>query len=880
MTDKTQKTEDLNTTEFRPTADTSNTVDFAKITEVANPLEAPTMDRQEVVGQHLLVDKSNLPNIAGYQLRSEIAKGGMGRVYLAYDPSLDRDVAIKTLLPGANAIRFITEAKITAKLPHPCIPPVHALGTLADGTPYLTMKYIRGRTLADELSVRPDPKMSLAHFVQIFEQIAQAVGFAHSRGIIHRDLKPSNVMVGEFGEVQVMDWGLAKEVLQTEDRIGEQAITAPMQYGQTIVGSVMGTPGFMAPEQARGEIVDARADVFSLGATLIAILTGQPAFAGSTVRESLDMAAKASLEDAHIRLNECGLDTELVALAKRCIAPDPVDRPQNGEMVAKEIAEYRNRLASRLRQAELEKAATAAEAREFSKRRKQWFIAAALVLLALSAGLLVSLWQMQRAMEAEQLAKVSEIQAKIERDEKEFLRSEEAKRAEGERVAKEQAQRNLDYARKANEILGSVFTALDPYAKYETIADLRTALKNNLLQASSASTESTVVDPIESSQLQTTLGISLLGLGETEEAIRVLEAALGTASSQLGNAHPKTLGIMGNLAESYRIAGNYAKAMELNEQTIAILKTSLGATHRDTLTAMNNLAASYHSSGMLDKAIPLYEETLSLRKSQLNQNDSDILASINNLAAAYYAQGRIEEALKNYEEALSISVQTKGAEHLDTLTMINNIAAVNFKSGNLERATYHFEESLRLRKIKLGSSHPDTLTTMRNLGIVYSKTKQGDKAAAVSIEFIEEQRKNFAQDDPRFANYLALVSADLIQCEQYETAEKMLRQCLEIRQSNEPIQWLKFNTMSVLGETLLRQKKYKEAEELLLNGYSGLVEQPETLPPEGKSRILEAVARLITLYTETNQQESLQKWTEIKSQTVIKSEDNSSPDSK
>jgi len=678
-----------------------------------------------------------------------------------------------------------------------------------------------------------------------------------------------------------MDWGLAKEVYQTEDRMGERAITSPMQHnGQTIVGSVMGTPGFMAPEQARGELVDARADVFSLGATLIAILTGQPAFAGSTVRESLDMAAKASLEDAHLRLNECGLDTELVALAKRCIAPDPANRPQNGESVAKEIAEYRNRLESRLRKAELQKAANEAEAREFTKRRKQWFVAAALVLFVLSVGLLASLWQMRRAMEAERLATANEIQARIERDEKEFLRSEEAKRAEGERVAKEQAQRNLDYARKANEILGSVFTALDPYAKHETIAELRNALKANLLQASSALTESPIADPLETLQVQTTLGISLLGLGETTEAIRVLEAALNNANRQLGNDHPKTLGIMGNLAECYRIAGNFAKATELNEQTISILKTSLGATHRDTLTAMNNLAASFHSSGMLDKAIPLYEETLRLRKGQLNPNDSDILASINNLAAAYYAQGQIEEALKSYEEALAISVQTKGAEHLDTLTMMNNIAAVNFKSGNLGRATYHFEESLRLRKIKLGPSHPDTLTTMRNLGIVYSKTKQGEKAAAVSIEFIEEQSKNFAKDDPRFANVLALVSTDLLQCQQHETAEKMLRQCLEIRQANEPVQWLKFNTMSALGEALLQQKKYEEAEDLLLKGYEGLIEHQKTLPPNGEDRILEAIERLITLYTETNRQESLQKWTEIKSQTVVKPQDNTSTDSK
>ncbi len=162
----------------------------------------------------------------------------MGCVYGGIDEVLDREVAIKTLLPGADAVRFVTEAKINARLPHPNIPPVYALGTLDNGMPWLAMKWIRGQTLADLLASRQsrfqgeephgetaDPRQRLAasddsrhrcddlpRFIQIFEQICQAVGFAHAQGIIHCDLKPLNVMVGEFGEVQVMDWGLAKDL--------------------------------------------------------------------------------------------------------------------------------------------------------------------------------------------------------------------------------------------------------------------------------------------------------------------------------------------------------------------------------------------------------------------------------------------------------------------------------------------------------------------------------------------------------------------------------------------------------------------------------------------------------------------------------------------
>ena len=138
---------------------------------------------------------------------AQIARGGMGRVLAAHDPSLGRDVAIKVLLPGANSDRFVRESKITAQLPHPGIPPVHALGTLANGSPFLVMKLIAGQTFADELGTADRPRM-----LQTFAQVCHAVGFAHSRGIIHRDLKPGNIMVGAFGEVQLMDWGLAKDL--------------------------------------------------------------------------------------------------------------------------------------------------------------------------------------------------------------------------------------------------------------------------------------------------------------------------------------------------------------------------------------------------------------------------------------------------------------------------------------------------------------------------------------------------------------------------------------------------------------------------------------------------------------------------------------------
>src|SRR5262245_13723505 len=223
-------------------------------------------------------------DVGRYEVFEQVGQGGMGTVLRGRDPELDRELAIKTLrvehrASAGLARRFLEEARIGGQLQHPGVVPVHELGT-ADGLPYFTMKLVRGRTLAELLQERSSPADGLPRLLQVFEQVCQTVAYAHSRGILHRDLKPDNIMVGAFGEVQVMDWGLAKVL----DRPGEEGTVHPASDVrlQTQAGTVAGTPAYMAPEQARGEVgqLDARADVFGLGAILCAILTGRPPFLG------------------------------------------------------------------------------------------------------------------------------------------------------------------------------------------------------------------------------------------------------------------------------------------------------------------------------------------------------------------------------------------------------------------------------------------------------------------------------------------------------------------------------------------------------------------------------------------------------------------------
>jgi tetratricopeptide (TPR) repeat protein len=330
-----------------------------------------------------------LPSIPGYRVLGEIARGGMGRVLAANELGLDRDVAVKVLLPGANPGRFVRESKITARLPHPGIPPVYALGNLDDGSPFLAMKLVAGQTLSVEMKSGDRPRL-----VQAFAQVCQAVGFAHSRGIIHRDLKPSNIMVGAFGEVQVMDWGLAKDL--TIPEVADEMRTANDDAGgapgestdhRTEAGLVLGTPGYMAPEQARGEPTDVKSDVFALGGILCAILTGHPPFLGKTTREVVQRAAAADLADTLERLGSC-VDAELVALCRRCLSPSPADRPANGQAVADGVTAYLNSVQERLQAVERERAIAAAKVVEERRRRKLLLIGGSLLVLVLVAGVL------------------------------------------------------------------------------------------------------------------------------------------------------------------------------------------------------------------------------------------------------------------------------------------------------------------------------------------------------------------------------------------------------------------------------------------------------------------------------------------------------------
>jgi serine/threonine protein kinase len=294
-------------------------------------------------GPYTVADLPSLPRIDDntYAIGTEIARGGMGKILAARDRRLRREVVIKVMVRESGRIdpRFEREALITARLQHPSIVRVYDAGVLGDGRAFYAMERVRGRSLEVVLAEATTLRERLALLPHAIA-VCDALAYAHNEGVVHRDLKPSNILLGPFGETVVIDWGLAKDLNLGEPEAA--AASAEMRRGHdsslTQLGAVMGTPAFMAPEQARGEPADERTDIYALGALLYTMFTGAPPHTGKSSDEVIEAVVGGRRKP--IQSVEPGVPAELATIVEHAMEHAPADRYASAKALADDLRAF------------------------------------------------------------------------------------------------------------------------------------------------------------------------------------------------------------------------------------------------------------------------------------------------------------------------------------------------------------------------------------------------------------------------------------------------------------------------------------------------------------------------------------------------------------
>ena len=817
---------------------------------------------------------------AEYRPRRHHAHGGLGEIIIAYQKELDRPVALKRIRPDklhdAARHRFLREAAITARLQHPGIVPIYGLGQDDDG-PFYTMPFIQGQTLQEAIdgfqgddSLGGDPgrrSLKFRGLLQQFITVCNTVAYAHDRGIVHRDLKPSNIMLGPYGETLVMDWGLAKR-LERDGSVSESEEDAPSPSSSpedlTADGIVLGTPRYMSPEQAKGQPAGPASDIFSLGLILYAILTGKSAFDEASLRSADSLKAVREAAVVPPRRRDPSVPQALEAICLKALSVGPEDRYPSARTLAEDVTRW------------LADEPVSAWREPFLLRTRRWMRQHRTLVMSTAAVLIFGMAG---------LAGFTTIVAEKNR---------------------ELDARNTDLDRQRQAAL-SVLDLFQMVVAAARPKDLEGGLGiDATIRAAVDAAEPGIGEtfdgkPTVEASIRNTLGESYYYLGDFAPAIRQFVQAVALRRQSLGADDPDTLGSINNLAEAYHEAGRVADALPLLEDLLKRRQATLGPDDSRTLSSMNNLAGAYHASGRLDEALSLYEETLkrlqakfgadnsrtlltmgnlamayldagrshdavplleeALKRTEakLGPDNPDTLILTNGLASAYWDAGRLPEGLPLYEETLKWRKATLGPDHPHTLNSMNNLATAYQDDGRIAQALLLLEETLKRRKAKLGLDHPDTLQSMGNLALAYQDARRLAEALPLLEEAQARGKAGLGADHPVTLRSMSNLARAYLAGNPAQ-AEPLIREALAIREQKTPDDWRTSEVRSLLGGSLSGQKKYAEAEPLLLQAYTGMKTGEAKVPSASKRLLAEAGTRIVEFYVAWGKKDEAEEW--------------------
>ncbi|MGA9353788.1 MAG: serine/threonine-protein kinase [Terriglobales bacterium] len=691
-------------------------------------------------------------SIGPYHLVRKLGEGGMGQVWLAEQSApVKRQVALKIIKAGSydgSAMRrFDQERQTLAIMDHPAIAKVFDAGSTAQGQPYFVMEYVQGIAITEYCDRRRLPTRDR---LALFTKVCEGVQHAHQKAIIHRDLKPSNILVVEIDGKpmpRIIDFGIAKAIAQHSD--DETMVTR--------IGGMVGTPGYMSPEQADPSVldIDTRTDVYSLGVVLYELLTSAMPFdvkewrskpfhevlrqlheedpASPSTRISVDptsddVAEKRSTDPRQL----AGLlrgDLDWITL--KALEKDRARRYGSPSELAADIDRYlRNEPVT------ARPASAAYRAGKYIQRHKFGVAAATAMLLLLVAFGVMQTIQLRRTT------------------------------------------RERDRADRVTEFMSGMFKVSDP-----SEARGNTITAREILDKSSNAIETGLRnDPELQAKMMYTMGDTYWGLGLYSRAQALIERALEIQRRVLGPEHPDTLRSMRILASILEDENHHAESEKLKRQTLDLDRKVLGPENDETLRCESSLATSVRVEGRFAEAEKLDREVFEAQRRVLGPEARYTLLSMSNLASDITKQGRYSEAEKPERDALDMQRRVLGPEDPYTQATMIDLATVLVAEGRYPEADKFLREAIEIRRRVLGPHHPNTLFALQHLGSALLTEGHYDEAEKVEREVVDIDRRLPSAET--YMPYDLTNEADaLARMGRFAEAEKLYREAIHRLQS-------------------------------------------------------------------------------------------------